>query len=304
MTGALEDVTRHITALGGTSTRARELTLDQAWALVETYGNDGTLPRLSFPKQRDRKAFLNSHQIDTVDYVKVLDFNNDGKITKSSRDPIAAQNVGPGLDVRFIVLLVRITRLLRKRFGASQIFHLGFQSAHRDAHGDGRALDFVGAAGSFEGTAYTMNVFSHWKLQPVEMPVAFGPHKKGDRLADWPTTFHDTNYRLDVLNNQHLEVKPWFTLGANELTLAEQLFAAVYDLAAAEGRDVGDGTGPTVIGKDSREILHPDYFKVSIEPAMDGRNDHFQHIHLQLGTRSDPMVSAQRWLRPVKLPGR
>ena len=164
MASALEDLTRHITALGGISTRARDLTLEQAWALVESYGSDGTLPRLSFPKQRDRKAFLNSHQIDTVDYVKVLDFNKDGKITKSSKDPIAAENVGAGLDVRFIVLLVRITRMLRKRFGASQIFHLGFQSAHRDAHGDGRALDFVGAAGTFEGTGYSMNVFSHWKL--------------------------------------------------------------------------------------------------------------------------------------------
>jgi len=83
---------------------------------------------------------------------------------------------------------------------------------------------------------------------------------------------------------------------AAELTAAFQMFQAVYDFAAAQGLDRTDNFGTTTIGKDSRNIFHPDYFKVSAAPDKDGRNDHFQHMHFQIGTRHDPQARRDRWL--------
>jgi hypothetical protein len=186
--------------------------------------------------------------------------------------------------------------MLKTNHAASTIYHLGFDGKAEDMHRDGRAMDFVGIAGQRGGAAFEINVWSHWKLQPVQMPVAFGRIAQGDRLDDWPADFHDTIFRLDATTNQFLETKTWYAGGAAEITAAFDLFTAVYDLAAAQGLDVTDGTGPTTIGADSRNILHPDYFKVSVKPAMDGRNDHFQHMHFQIGTRASPMVRQDRWL--------
>ncbi len=293
---AADDLTRDIMALGATMVRVRDLTLSQAWALVEGYSRDGTIPTLVLPKARDRKVNITGAVIAGVEFRYVKAFNpQTGQVKDSWSRPIQTDPT-LGLDVRMVVLLVRLARMLKNNHGASTIYHLGFESAAEDMHRDGRAMDFVGIGGKHGDKAFEINVWSHWKLQPVQMPVAFGQIAEGTKLADWPDAFHETNFRLDATTNQFLEVKSWFAGGAAEITAAFEMFKAVYDLAAAQGMDRSDGVGPTSIGSQSRNIFHPDYFKVSTPPDKDGRNDHFQHIHFQIGTRSSPMARQDRWL--------
>ncbi len=293
---AADDLTRNITAFGASMVPARDMTLPQAWALVEGYSRDGTIPTLLLPKVRDRKANITGAIVAGVEFRYVKSFNGQtGQVTDSWARPIQGDPT-LGLDVRMIVLLVRLARLLRDKHGAGTIYHLGFDSAADDMHRDGRAMDFVGIAGKNSTGTFEINVFSHWKLQPVQMPAAFGTIAAGTKLPDWPENFHETIFRLDPKTNGFLEVKSWYAGGAAELTAAFQMFKAVYDFAAAQGLDRTDNFGTTTIGKDSRNIFHPDYFKVSAPPDKDGRNDHFQHMHFQIGTRHDPQARGNRWL--------
>ena len=293
---ALDDLTRDIAALGATLVPVRDLTLSQAWALVESYKGDGTIPTLVLPKARDRKVTITGAVIAAVEFRYVKAFNpKTGQVTDSWPRPIQADPT-LGLDVRMVVLLVRLARMLRTLHGAGTIYHLGFESAAQDMHRDGRAMDFVGIAGKRGDAVFEINVWSHWKSQPVQMPVAFGQIAAGARLDDWPATFHDTIFRLDATTNEFLEVKDWYPSGAAEIVAAFNMFKAVYDFAAAQGMNRSDGIGPTSIGSQSGNILHPDYFKLSAPPNKDGRNDHFQHMHFQIGTRSSPMARQDRWL--------
>lgn len=293
---ALDDLTRDIAALGASLVPVRDLTLSQAWALVEGYSRDRTIPTLVLPKARDRKVNIAGATIAGVEFRYVKAFNpQTGQIKDSWARPLMTDPT-LGLDVRMVVLLVRLARMLKNNHGASTIYHLGFESAADDMHRDGRAMDFVGIAGKRGHAPFEINVWSHWKLQPVQMPVAFGSIAAGTKLADWPDTFQATIFRLDATTNQFLEVKSWYAGGAAEITAAFDMFKAVYDLAATQGMDRSDGIGPTSIGSQSRNIFHPDYFKVSTPPDKDGRNDHFQHMHFQIGTRHSPMARQDRWL--------
>ena len=65
---ALDDLTRDIAALGASLVPVRDLTLSQAWALVEGYSRDGTIPILVLPKARDRKINIAGATIAGVEF--------------------------------------------------------------------------------------------------------------------------------------------------------------------------------------------------------------------------------------------
>jgi hypothetical protein len=290
---ASDTLSRHIATLGALHVPARELTNDEAWSLAQMYVDNSTLTEAIIPDAPGRKGTLKSNQIFGVPFFEVKRFNNDGIITASNATPIGT------IDLRLVVFLIRLVKQLKQKWGATKIYHLGFITGNADAHGDGRAFDFVGIAGQHEGKVYEINVFSHWKRQPVELPNGFKTLKKGTMLSDWPLelAYTDTVYRLDPANNSSLDPnKSGYKNGAFELDLAFKVFGDVYDFAARQGQDKGTNRdAPTTIGRDSAAIIHPDYPLISNPKSQkNGRDDHFQHIHIQIGDRSNPKVEVRK----------
>lgn len=290
---AAADLSLDIFRLGASLRRARDLTVDQAWALATMYVANGTLPGVTLPAKPARKAIINTWSVNRVTFVHVdtLEMKAGrftGRVGKESVQPIGV--AGP-LDLRLVVFVHRLAGRLRERFGVTRIYHLGFVTAHKDSHGDGRAFDFVGVGGQLDGHGFHINVLSHWNLQPVEMPVPFGKLKAGDRADNWPSGFTATVYRLDPAKNKHLDAGILRTnLGTAapefELKTAFELFQDVYDFAAREAHDGGTDMGSaTMIGKASNAIMHPDHSDAK------QRADHFQHMHIEIGTRHDPRVA-------------
>ena len=289
---ASDTLSRHIATLGALHVPARELTNDEAWSLAQWYVDNSTLADAAIPDKPARKGTLKSNQIFGVPFFEVKAFNNDGIITTANATPIGT------IDLRLVIFLIRLVKRLKQKWGVTKIYHLGFITANADAHGDGRAFDFVGMAGQHEGKAYEINIFSHWKRQPVELPNDFRGLKKGTQLSDWPLelAYTDTVYRLDPAKNRFLDPnKSGYKNGAFELDLAFKAFADVYDFAAGQGQDKGDNRGaPTTIGSGSAAIIHPDYPHISNPKSLkNGRDDHFQHIHIQIGDRSNPKVEVR-----------
>lgn len=290
-----DDLNLDIFRLEATLRPARDLTVDQAWALATMYVANGTLPGVTLPKKPTRKAIINASQVNGVSFAMVNQWEMKGgrftgKIAKENVQPIGTS--GP-LDLRFLVFIHRLAGRLRSKFGVHRIQHLGFITTNNDSHDDGRAIDFVGVSGQLDGYAFNINALGHWNLQPVPMTAAFGPHKAGDRADNWPAGFTGTLYRLDPAKNKYLDPEILRTnLGSTspefELKTAFELFQDVYDFAAREVHDAGmDASRPTTIGKDSAAIIHPDY----ADPAQ--RGDHFQHMHIEIGTRHEPRVAVR-----------
>ncbi|MET0473478.1 MAG: hypothetical protein ABW001_02460 [Mycobacterium sp.] len=135
------------------------------------------------------------------------------------------------LDPRNALALVRLCQYLSNRFGATDLFHVGISGdasgGRVDCHGQGRAVDFTGAARRVgDDTDFHLTVLSDW----------------GSVTPSTPST---PSYRLD---------------GAG--TLAEAFFRGVYQFAAGQWQDRSqdpDGQDvPTSIG-DGGFILTPDH---------------------------------------------
>ena len=90
------------------------------------------------------------------------EWNKDKKDYVESPPSVVALN---RLNVRNAVALHRMASLLKARFGATTLYHVGVgsgQGPSNDCHNDGRALDFVGIK-TTDGTIYT--VYDDWTKQ-------------------------------------------------------------------------------------------------------------------------------------------
>ena len=95
------------------------------------------------------------------------------------------------LDPRNIVFLWKLAQMLKMRYQTHTIYHIGFMfpPERKDCHGQGRAMDFAGAA----GPSFDITVAGNWTAQPVTLlkdhkdPKTNKQYKAGDRLADWPS---------------------------------------------------------------------------------------------------------------------
>ncbi len=184
-------------------------------------------------------------------------------------------------DPRMIVFDWKLARMLSLNFNANVIYHIGFifEASRNDCHGQGRALDFAGAA----GPDFDLTVAGDWSGQPVTLQNDYRDPKtgttlaRGTKLPDWPPApFRDVYFRLDSSINPNLDA-------AKQYDQAFDLFGQVYDLAADECTDTSDASkSPTRIGPDSSFILHPDY-PVSVPGTPHGREAHWQHMHMQVG---------------------
>ncbi len=168
------------------------------------------------------------------------------------------------LDPRNALALVRFCQFLSDEFGATDMFHLGISgdaSRQRiDCHGQGRAVDFAGAARRVgDGDDFSLTVLTDWGS--ANTPLTPG--------GDWPPgTGSNTSYRLD-----------------GQGTFAESFFRNVYDFIAGEWQDRSENADgadtSTSIGEVSF-VMHPDH-PATAPGTPHGREAHKNHIHMQIG---------------------
>ncbi|WP_186001683.1 hypothetical protein, partial [Streptomyces sp. IB201691-2A2] len=151
----------------------------------------------------------------------------------------------------------------------TELYHAGISGdgpgGRIDCHGQGRAVDFVGARGELLGDEVYFTVSDDWGN--VHIPGL--TKSNGDWLAG---TGANTSYRL---------LDP-----AAPDPIAMQFFQDVYDFVAVNYQDRTDGpengNNPTAIGAMSRFIMHPDHPK-SAPGTPNGREAHKGHMHFQIG---------------------
>jgi hypothetical protein len=173
------------------------------------------------------------------------------------------------LDARNALALVRLCQWLAETYGATELYHLGISGGgvdragnpRTDCHGQGRAIDFVGAlVAATDGGTSPVTVWDDWGS--VSTTVTPG--------GNWPPgTGSGVSYRLD-------------DAGADEWS--RDFFRALYNFIANEWQDKtstpDDAETPSDIG-DRSFIMHPDH--PSDQPFPHGRSAHREHIHMQIG---------------------
>jgi hypothetical protein len=192
-----------------------------------------------------------------------------GTAHKGTESQIQSGVAPDRLDPRAAVALVLLCQTLNTAWGITELYHAGvsgdFPGGRTDCHGQGRAVDFVGARGELLGDEVYFTVFDDWGK--VYIPGLTEPN------GDWPPgTGSNTSYRL--LDPDAPD------------TLATQFFQDVYDFAAVNYQDRTDipenDDNPTTIGKTSRFIMHPDH-PATAPGTPHGREAHKAHMHFQIG---------------------
>lgn len=194
---------------------------------------------------------------------------------KGTESQIKGGTAPDRLDPRSAMAFVLMCQMLNTAWGITELYHLGisgdFPGGRNDCHGQGRAVDFVGARGMIDGAEVYFTVADDWgKIHIPGLTTASG---------DWPSeTGTNTGYRL-------------LAEGAPDNS-AWQFFQELYHFAATNYQDRTDGpeeaSNPTEIGNQSRFIMHPDH-PTSAPGTKNGREAHKEHIHMQIGvTGTEP----------------
>ena len=177
------------------------------------------------------------------------------------------------LDMRMLVLLFYLSRMLRTTWGVTEIHHLGIGST--GTHVGRLAMDFSGVAGTISNSSlpsfngpFQLNIQKDWGDKPVMLP-------DGTQARRWPNVskgrpFNDTLYRLDPQQNSFADKT------TPKSFLAMAIFRDVYNFATLHCTDTKPPGPPTTIGKSSRFIIHPDH----PDPGL--RGAHQNHIHMEI----------------------
>lgn len=171
------------------------------------------------------------------------------------------------LDPRNALALVRLCQWLNSSWGVTELYHLGINGdpsgGRTDCHGQGRAVDFAGVAGTSpeDGSWFRLSVLDDWGTTAT----AWTPG------GTWPPgTGANVTYRLDDPDTS------W---------MARDFFRQFYEFVAGEWQDrhntpEGWDTA-TAIGEPSF-IMHPDH-PASAPGTLHGREAHRNHVHMQIG---------------------
>ena len=186
------------------------------------------------------------------------------------------------LDPRMLVFLWKLCRMLKIDHSANVIYHIGFAFGpeRNDCHGQGRALDFAGAAGD----KFDVTVGHDWSNQPVTLLNDYTDPKSrkvipaGTKLDQWPTApFRDVYYRLDPSLNPNLDPD------AGNSSSRSTLLRGLRD---GRRRVLGHEHDRRFPDRDRRQelVLHPPP-RLSQQPARHPARceAHWQHIHMQIG---------------------
>lgn len=171
------------------------------------------------------------------------------------------------LDARNALALVRFCLWLKETYGVTSLYHLGISGGgvdqdgnpRVDCHGQGRAVDFVGVAGTLDGAPYGLTVQDNWA---IDTPATPG--------TDWPVgTGAGVHYRLDEPGQD---------------SFAAAFFRDAYSFITGEWQDRSSGSddvGGSSIGEGSF-VMNPDH-PTSAPGTKNGREAHKNHLHMQIG---------------------
>jgi hypothetical protein len=238
------------------ATPARALTVDQAGQVLQALHDQGALQLAAPP--RPGWVSLAEARLHGVE----LRFWN-GHETQAS----ALRN----LDPRNAVALARLAAWASSSYGVHTIAHIGVNGddtgARTDCHGQGRAVDLAGVAGTVDGADFSLDVLADWgsRSVPDERDTS------APRLPQWPPGNRVLSYRLEG--------------NPDASALATDLFLALYDFVAAQWQDRTDqptGAAPTSRIGERSFVMHPDH-PASNPGGRSGREAHANHLHLQIG---------------------
>ena len=248
----------------------RTLTKTEARDIVVHLVNQGILTLREAPRFDNSCQLTRPRPTDLVildpPFIDQVEFVGDSRGAKRGR-------AMTDLDMRMVVLLFYLARMLRTTWGVTEIHHLGIGSF--GTHVGRLAMDFSGVGGAIGGSStptlngpFQLNVQTDWGNKPVVLP-------NGTQAPRWPTfvnrkTFNDTLYRLDPQQN------PFANQTAPQSFLAFAIFRDIYNFATLHCTDTQPPGPPTTIGKSSRFIIHPDH----TNPAL--RNSHQDHMHMEI----------------------
>lgn len=177
----------------------------------------------------------------------------------------AGPNAPDRLDPRNALALVRLCQWLNQTYGVTELYHLGIDGdgsgVRTDCHGQGRAVDFVGVKGTFNGSEFVLTVNDDWGT--VDTPSTPG--------GVWqPVGTSATHFRLDDAPGHEFE---------------RDFFRSVYNFIATQWQDHSpnpDGPAePSAIGTGTF-MMNPDH-PTSAVGTKNGREAHVNHIHMQIG---------------------
>ncbi len=178
------------------------------------------------------------------------------------------------LDARNALALAKFCIWLKETYGVHTLYHAGISgggtnkdgSPRTDCHGRGRAVDFVGVAGTFvvadtgEQIEYGLTVLDNWGS--ADTPATPG--------GLWPDgTGSAVHYRLDEPGQDPFHA---------------EFFRAVYGYVTGEWQDQTSGPddpGGSSIGSSSF-VMHPDH-PATAPGTPHGREAHQNHMHWQIG---------------------
>lgn len=162
------------------------------------------------------------------------------------------------LDLRTVVLVVRVAQFLKREWDASVIYWGGLGTGRNveDRHVKGFAMDFHGAV-----TRYgEFNVWRDWGAKRVPKEIGGDPHGK------WPAIWTRTSFRLD---SNPLDFHKFVTTAG-----ARKFFFDLYEFLTTQAAH-GSSEATPRIGQGS-SILHPD------TPYSALRAGHQDHFHFEI----------------------
>ena len=278
LTGA-QLIAQLLSQAGASGTPARDLTKAQALAIVAAIHTQGSITLKPGPVIDPSGTITSPTPTTAVDIgstigavtFKSVDFGDKRFPANHPRfpyNPIASPLLG--LDVRHLVGIIRLATHLNATFGVTEIHHSGISGARDprgDCHRQGRACDFVGAVGTFNGTPFHLTILNDWSSKSVPNLA----HPANRRLPDWPTGTRTLEYRL--------------ASDPAADAFARDFFLDLYGFVASEFQDrtqaPGQTTQASVIGAAS-SIMNPDH-PTSAPGTKNGREAHGGHIHFQIG---------------------
>jgi hypothetical protein len=233
----------------GMVTSSRDLTLDQANKVMGYLIQNGkfSLSPTQTPYNGDWQTGITSPQPTVHVVVKPATINGIDFLFQSNSSATLIDN----LDQRMLVNLYRLTRWLNaSEPDVTVIRHLGIghgSGPSNDCHNQGRANDFFGVDGTFQGAPFDRNILRDWGNKPVISGVAMRLNPTVDQLA------HD-------------------------------LFRTAFRFGTFECECNGIGAAnkwpPKEIGDVGGFVIHPDYID---SPGEHLRQAHQNHIHMQIG---------------------
>jgi len=236
---------------------ARSLTHEQARDLVLHYWVNSVITMDRFPECDGNGNVTWPKPTDKV----ILKLNIAGVKFTPDNPEASAWVQTRGLDLRNVVMVVRLTQYLKDRWGVSVIFWgglgIGSGKQPKDTHTEGLAMDFHGAITSFGH----FDVDRDWGSKPV--PAAIGGVDGG-----WPPTAKKTSYRLAV--------NPLDFAGlARSAVSPAGFFWDVYQYMTTQARH--DSTEPKPRIGEGSGIHHPD---TSWSDYL--RKGHKNHFHFEV----------------------